>query len=243
MGPNWGLIKVNLAGSRMKVWETWCPTISNLILSQCGQTPVVRRQASGLQRTRFITDTYRCLDQRGTLGKTGIIRMLSGGGNKRFMALCEMIYGTRCIRRGKKSDSIQRHEWKMGNQCERDNSRTNERQMRTGPFRKTYISDWSLARGKIKNMWYLRKGNISKTKSGREIMKKFSDFSYQLIISKLKLTLVAWVRERTIPTERPPLVSEVIANFEDRGCHVVSVKNPYGRILGFLDRSRYFSIK
>jgi hypothetical protein len=27
------------------------------------------------------------------------------------------------------------------------------------------------------------------------------------------------------------------------GCHVVSVTDPYGRILGFLDRSRYFSIK
>jgi hypothetical protein len=45
------------------------------------------------------------------------------------------------------------------------------------------------------------------------------------------------VRERTIPTERPPLVGEVIANF----CHVVSVKDPYGRILDFLDRSRYIS--
>jgi hypothetical protein len=49
------------------------------------------------------------------------------------------------------------------------------------------------------------------------------------------------VRERTIPTERPPLVGEVIANF--CGCHVVSVTDLYGRILGFLDRSRYFSIK
>jgi hypothetical protein len=28
-----------------------------------------------------------------------------------------------------------------------------------------------------------------------------------------------------------------------RGCHVVSVTGPYSRILGFLDRSRYFSIK
>jgi hypothetical protein len=28
-----------------------------------------------------------------------------------------------------------------------------------------------------------------------------------------------------------------------KGCHVVSVTDPYGRILGFLDRSRYFSIK
>jgi hypothetical protein len=27
------------------------------------------------------------------------------------------------------------------------------------------------------------------------------------------------------------------------GCHVVIVTDPYGRILGFLDRSRYFSIK
>jgi hypothetical protein len=29
----------------------------------------------------------------------------------------------------------------------------------------------------------------------------------------LKLNSMVWVRERTIPTERPPLVSEVIANF------------------------------
>jgi hypothetical protein len=29
----------------------------------------------------------------------------------------------------------------------------------------------------------------------------------------------------------------------DRGCHVVSLTDHYGRILGFLDRSRYFSIK
>jgi hypothetical protein len=53
------------------------------------------------------------------------------------------------------------------------------------------------------------------------------------------------VRERTtrIPTERPPLVGEVIAKFADRWYHVVSVTDPYGRILGFIDRSRYFSIK
>jgi hypothetical protein len=28
--------------------------------------------------------------------------------------------------------------------------------------------------------------------------------------------------------------------FADRGCHVVSVTDPYGRIFGFLDRGRYF---
>jgi hypothetical protein len=31
--------------------------------------------------------------------------------------------------------------------------------------------------------------------------------------------------------------------FADRGCHVVGVTDPYGRIIGFLDRSLYFSIK
>jgi hypothetical protein len=61
--------------------------------------------------------------------------------------------------------------------------------------------------------------------------------------SNNKTNSVVWVRERTIPTERPLLVGEVIAKFADRGCHVVSVTDPYGRILGFLDRSRYFSIK
>jgi hypothetical protein len=37
-------------------------------------------------------------------------------------------------------------------------------------------------------------------------------------------------------TERPPLVGEVSGNFCGvRGCDVVSVTDPYGRILGFLD--------
>jgi hypothetical protein len=34
-----------------------------------------------------------------------------------------------------------------------------------------------------------------------------------------------------------------LPTFADKGCHVVSVTDPYGRILGFLDRSLYFSIK
>jgi hypothetical protein len=51
---------------------------------------------------------------------------------------------------------------------------------------------------------------------------------------------VALVRNRTIPTERPPLVGEVGANFAVRGCRVVSATDPHGRILGFLDRSLYY---
>jgi hypothetical protein len=45
------------------------------------------------------------------------------------------------------------------------------------------------------------------------------------------------VRERTIPTERPPLVDEVNANFLPiDGCRVVRAAYPYSRNLGFLDR-------
>jgi hypothetical protein len=51
------------------------------------------------------------------------------------------------------------------------------------------------------------------------------------------------IRGRTIPTERPPLVGEVSATFVDRGFHVVNVTDLYGRILGILDRSRYFFSK
>jgi hypothetical protein len=42
--------------------------------------------------------------------------------------------------------------------------------------------------------------------------------------------------ECSIPTERPPLIGKDSANFfVEIGCHVVSVTDPYGRILGFLD--------
>jgi hypothetical protein len=69
---------------------------------------------------------------------------------------------------------------------------------------------------------------------------KPSDSEYiQLII--IKKNFMVSVRKQTIPTERPPLVSEVSADLlRIEGCHVVSVTNPYGRILGLLDRSRYY---
>jgi hypothetical protein len=44
------------------------------------------------------------------------------------------------------------------------------------------------------------------------------------------------------PSDRR-LSAKCLPTFADKGCHVVSVTDPYGRILGFLDRSRYFSIK
>jgi hypothetical protein len=44
------------------------------------------------------------------------------------------------------------------------------------------------------------------------------------------------------PSDRR-LSAKWLPTFADKGCHVVSVTDPYGRILSFLDRSRYFSIK
>jgi hypothetical protein len=59
----------------------------------------------------------------------------------------------------------------------------------------------------------------------------------------LKLNSVSCVRERTIPAERPPLVGEVSANFVDKGCHVVSLTDPYGRIHRFWTGPATFSSK
>jgi hypothetical protein len=44
------------------------------------------------------------------------------------------------------------------------------------------------------------------------------------------------------PSDRR-LSSKRLPTCADRRCHVVSVTDPYGRILDFLDRSHYFSIK
>jgi hypothetical protein len=41
------------------------------------------------------------------------------------------------------------------------------------------------------------------------------------------------------PSDRR-LSAKLVSTFADRGCHVVSVTDPYGRNLSFLDRSRYF---
>jgi hypothetical protein len=56
-----------------------------------------------------------------------------------------------------------------------------------------------------------------------------------------KLISVAWARERNMPTELPPLVGEVSANYcGSRGVACLKRRIPYGRILDFLGRSRYF---
>jgi hypothetical protein len=55
-----------------------------------------------------------------------------------------------------------------------------------------------------------------------------------IIINNNSVDLIS---ERTIPTERPPLVCQLL---RIEGCRMVSAADPYGRNLGFLDRSRSF---
>jgi hypothetical protein len=64
-------------------------------------------------------------------------------------------------------------------------------------------------------------------------------------IFNIKKTKTPWpesASELYRPSDRR-LSAKRLPTFADRGCHVVSVTDPYGRILGFLDSSRYFSIK
>jgi hypothetical protein len=46
---------------------------------------------------------------------------------------------------------------------------------------------------------------------------------------RVKLNSVAFVRERTMPTERPPIIGEIVPTFADKGCRVVSATESYGR--------------
>jgi hypothetical protein len=62
----------------------------------------------------------------------------------------------------------------------------------------------------------------------------------RIVLEKLKKKLNS-LSPRANYTDRATAASR--STFADKGCHVVSVTDPYGRIFGFLDRSRYFSIK
>jgi hypothetical protein len=65
---------------------------------------------------------------------------------------------------------------------------------------------------------------------------------HHLSLVKTKTPWFESASELYRPSDRS-LSAKRLTPFADRGCHVVSVTDPYGRILGFLDRSRYFSIK
>jgi hypothetical protein len=48
-----------------------------------------------------------------------------------------------------------------------------------------------------------------------------------------------WLCKQAKNTDRATaIVCELVPTFADRGCRVVSAKNPYGRIMYFLDKYR-----
>jgi hypothetical protein len=51
---------------------------------------------------------------------------------------------------------------------------------------------------------------------------------------------VALVRSELYRPSDRRLSANLVATFADKGCRVVSATDPHGRILGFLDRSRYY---
>jgi hypothetical protein len=66
-----------------------------------------------------------------------------------------------------------------------------------------------------------------------------------MALLKLKLTKLHGLSPRANYTDRATAACQR-SDYQllgREGCHVVSVTDPYGRILGFLDRSSYFSIK
>jgi hypothetical protein len=80
----------------------------------------------------------------------------------------------------------------------------------------------------------------------------FSSLPYALLTHSLPPFTIPSLIYRLKQTPRPQSASELyrpsdrslsaklVPTFADRGCHVLSTKDPYGRILGFVDRSRYF---
>jgi hypothetical protein len=91
-----------------------------------------------------------------------------------------------------------------------------------------------------KPTWRSRRSSVKKEVKCSSENFGLPSADYKAFYSKTKLRSVACVRERTIPTQRPPLVGEVSAKLLLIECCVVSTMDPYGCILDFLDRNRYY---
>jgi hypothetical protein len=74
-------------------------------------------------------------------------------------------------------------------------------------FTRTYRPDRLWVPLSLLPIGCFRGGEAAETWAHRQIMARLRK------LKKTKLNSMVWVRERTIPIERPPLVGEVIANF------------------------------
>jgi hypothetical protein len=103
-----------------------------------------------------------------------------------------------------------------------------------------YIFHSTLIRRTLEHVCVLRNSTAAEQK--RSVLGSNPIFPHPLQsclkITK-KLNSVAWARERTFRPSDRLLSAMLVPTFADRGSHVVSATDPYGRNLGFLDRSRY----
>jgi hypothetical protein len=92
---------------------------------------------------------------------------------------------------------------------------------------------------KIKKKKHFRKKETTKNHHHRNVL--VTRMKVKTLYKQQKTNSVSYVRERTIPTERPPFVGEVSANsFGERGVALSPRRITYDPNLGFLDRSRFF---
>jgi hypothetical protein len=70
------------------------------------------------------------------------------------------------------------------------------------------------------------------------VKKKYSLTLHLVPISLSKTPRPEFASEIYRPSYRR-LWAKLVPTFSDRGCHVVCLTDPYGRILGFIERSRY----
>jgi hypothetical protein len=73
----------------------------------------------------------------------------------------------------------------------------------------------------------------------------YEDKQMDLTVSYMNSPLAKTTKLRDLSpwanyTERLPLSAKLVPTFADKRWHVVRVTDPYGRILRFLDQSRYF---
>jgi hypothetical protein len=81
----------------------------------------------------------------------------------------------------------------------------------------------------------------------------YSAWRWPTTTETCKCSKYIWIEQKKTPWSesaselyRPSdrrLSAKWLPTFADKGCQVIRVTDPYGLILGFLDRSRYFSIK
>jgi hypothetical protein len=65
-----------------------------------------------------------------------------------------------------------------------------------------------------------------------------SENEHFVLVIPLKPPWPESASEQYQPSNRR-LSAKIVPTFADRGCHVVSVTDPYGRNLGFLDRDTF----